>query len=251
MTTDTAHRPLFAALDYSQVELRVVADLSGDERMTATLCDPDGDIHTDTARFVFRTDTPTSDQRRWAKITNFGIVYDVGPPGLHAQMETANPGVWTLEQCAGLIAAHEREYPGIVRYKTEKRLEARRYGFVRDPWGFRLHVPEVYAHAEYVRAEGERKAINYPVQRGAQTIIRRAMGAVHQYLRTAQLLMAVRPILQVHDELLFEFDGEEAANAQLPVIQALMEGTTALPSGIPIRVTVKRGYSLGAMEEDE
>lgn len=242
---------LFAALDYSQIELRCVADLSGDQRMTATLRDPDGDIHTDTACLVFRTATPTADQRRTAKIVNFGIVYDVGPSGLHAQLETANPGAWQLEQCAGMIATHEQEYPGIVRYKAEKRMEARRLGFVRDPWGFRLHVPEVYAHAEYVRAEGERKAINYPVQRGAQTIIRRAMGAVHRYLRTAGLLSAVRPILQVHDELLFEFDSEEIANAQLPVIQALMEGTTALPSGIPIRVTVKRGFSLGAMEEDE
>lgn len=243
--------PLFAALDYAAIELRVVADLSGDERLTSTLLSPDGDPHMDTASVVFGIAKPTGDQRRVAKIVNFGIVYDVGPSGLHAQMETATPGVWSLEQCADMIETHAREHPGIVRYKAEKRLEARRHGFVRDPWGFRLHVPEVYAHAEYVRAEGERKAINYPVQRGAQTIIRRAMGAVYAYLRTAGLLGAVRPILQVHDELLFEFDSEEVANAQLPVIQALMEGTTALPSGIPIRVTVKRGFSLGAMEEDD
>lgn len=248
MTTPSS---FFVALDYAQIELRVVADLSRDERLCTTMCDPNGDAHHDTACVVFKVDKPTPDQRRTSKIVNFGIVYDVAKQGLHAQLETATPGTWTLSQAQAMIDTYNAEHPGIVKYKEERRIEARRNGCVRDMFGARLFTPEVYSNRAYVRGEGERKGINFPVQRGAQGIIRRAMVSVGQYLKGAGLLGVVRPILQIHDELLFSVESEEVYSNELPVIVALMEQSTVLPSGIPIRVSVKRGHSLGEMEEIE
>ena len=241
-------QPLLVELDYSQIELRVLASISRDERLIATFLSPEADPHTDTAKVVFGVPQPTSEQRRIAKIVNFSIAYDVQPQGLWAQIESHNPGVWTLAQCAEMIAAHNNEHPGVVQYKTACRLEARKYGYVTGLWGERLYVPEIYSRREYIRAEAERKAINFKIQRGAQTIIRRAMGVIYAYLRAGYLLESYRPVLQIHDSLLFETDPETHKEVT-PVVKCLMETATQLESGIPILVAVKAGRSLGEMEE--
>ncbi len=196
------HRLL--AADYSQIELRIMAHLSGDERLLAAFA-ANADIHRATAAEVFglKPDAVTPEQRRAAKAINFGLIYGMSPFGLARQLGIA------LNDAREYVERYFTRYPGVQAYMEQTREQARERGYVETLFGRRLHVPEIRARNAAQRAAAERMAINAPMQGTAADIIKRAMIALDGWL--AARGGGARMIMQVHDELVLEVpeDGVE------------------------------------------
>ena len=185
------------AADYSQIELRIMAHLSGDEGLMNAF--RNGlDVHTATAAEVFNValDKVTSDQRRSAKAINFGLIYGMGAKKLGKDI-----GVET-KQAKAYIDAYFARYPGVRQYMESTRKLAAEQGFVETLFGRRLYLPAINSSRPMERAGAERTAINAPMQGTAADIIKRAMVAVDNWLESSGL--DARVILQVHDELVLE-----------------------------------------------
>ncbi|OAI88113.1 DNA polymerase I [Pseudomonas putida] len=185
------------AADYSQIELRIMAHLSGDEGLMNAF--RNGlDVHTATAAEVFNValDQVTSDQRRSAKAINFGLIYGMGAKKLGKDI-----GVET-KQAKAYIDAYFARYPGVRQYMDSTRKLAAEQGFVETLFGRRLYLPAINSSRPMERAGAERTAINAPMQGTAADIIKRAMVAVDNWLESSGL--DARVILQVHDELVLE-----------------------------------------------
>ncbi|MFI4890972.1 MAG: DNA polymerase I [Steroidobacterales bacterium] len=191
-------RKLVAA-DYSQIELRIMAHLSGDESLLKAFAE-DRDIHQATAAEVFGMplDQVAADQRRSAKAINFGLIYGMSAFGLARQL-----GIGRGDAQKYVDLYFER-YPGVKRYMDETRRAARETGFVETVFGRRLYLPEIQSRNAALRQYAERSAINAPMQGTAADIIKRAMIDVHAWLNAAGL--EARLIMQVHDELVLEVD---------------------------------------------
>ena len=237
---------LYFSADYDQVELRVLAHESQDPEFLR-IYRAGEDAHLATAAQMFRINqlVVTSDQRRCAKTVNFGIVYDVHGEGLFVQFDQEMPGLWTLEDCYQFIKRHGEVHPGVLEYKERVKAEGRRKGYVGDLFGRRRYVPEIHSGRKMTRAEGERYAINAPITMGAQSIIRLAMGAIWEWEVQERLLEVVRPILQVHDELLFEVR-EDLIGMVKEVLPGMMTGVVELR--VPLKVSIKVGRRLGELE---
>ncbi|MDR2240988.1 MAG: DNA polymerase I [Zoogloeaceae bacterium] len=201
--------------DYSQIELRIMAHLSGDKG----LCDAFAageDIHRATATEVFGAAPAavTSEQRRYAKVINFGLIYGMSAFGLARQLG--------LERGAAqaYIDRYFARYPGVAEYMETTRLQARERGYVETVFGRRLWLPEIHASAPARRQAAERAAINAPMQGTAADIIKLAMIAVQRWLDEARLRALL--ILQVHDELVLEVPEAEldAVREELPKLMA-------------------------------
>jgi DNA polymerase-1 len=214
------------AADYSQIELRIMAHLSGDEGLLAAFAD-DRDVHRATAAEVFNTPLAdvTADQRRSAKAINFGLIYGMSAFGLAKQL-----GIDRGDAQAYVDRYFER-YPGVRRYMDETRAGARRLGYVSTVFGRRLYLPEINARNAQQRQYAERSAINAPMQGTAADIIKLAM------IQVAAWLDAHRPrarlIMQVHDELVIEVPEDEAQDVGAAVAR-IMEGAADLRA--PLRV---------------
>ncbi len=187
------------AFDYSQIELRIMAHLSGD----AGLLDAFAhglDIHRATAAEVFGVPLEQVDanQRRAAKAINFGLIYGMGAFGLARQIGVSRP------EAQDYIALYFNRYPGVHAYMERTRELARQQGYVETVFGRRLYLPEIRSRNANQRAGAERAAINAPMQGTAADIIKRAMRRVHDWLvpHSSQAKM----LMQVHDELVFEAD---------------------------------------------
>lgn len=238
---------VFLSADYDQVEFRVLAHESQDPRMLEIFRNGE-DTHTQTAAEMFRIPVDQVDSvkhRLPAKNTGFGIVYGIQGPGLFNQFEQNAPGMWSLEQCYAFIATYLSIRPGVKAYMERAMAEGRRYGYVSDLFGRRRYVPEIHSSRKSTRAEGERYAINAKIQMGAQSIIRLAMGAVWEWLEGERLVGVVRPLLQVHDELLFEVR-EDLVEMVKRVLPRLMTGVCEL--SVPLKVSMKTGRRLGEVE---
>jgi DNA polymerase-1 len=185
------------AADYSQIELRIMAHLSGDASLLQAFAD-DRDVHQATAAEVFSTplDQVSSDQRRSAKAINFGLMYGMSAFGLARQL-----GIGRGDAQKYMDLYFER-YPGVKRYMEETRRQAREAGFVETVFGRRLYLPEIQSRNQALRQYAERSAINAPMQGTAADIIKRAMIAVDTWLQSTGL--PARLIMQVHDELVLE-----------------------------------------------
>ena len=192
------------AADYSQIELRIMAHLSGDASLLAAFAE-DRDIHQATAAEVFSTplDRVTADQRRSAKAINFGLIYGMSAFGLARQL-----GIGRGDAQKYVDLYFER-YPGVKRYMDETRALAREAGFIETVYGRRLYLPEIKSRNAAMRQYAERSAINAPMQGTAADIIKRAMIDVHAWLQGAGL--RARLIMQVHDELVLEAGADEIA----------------------------------------
>ena len=191
------------AADYSQIELRIMAHLSGDESLLNAFR-ADADIHRATAGEVFGTapDEVTADQRRSAKAINFGLIYGMSAFGLARQL-----GIERGEAQAYIDLYFER-YPGVKDYMDRTREQAREAGYVETVFGRRLYLPEIKSRNPQRRQYAERSAINAPMQGTAADIIKRAMIAVDAWLRDSD--SGARLIMQVHDELVFEVPADDA-----------------------------------------
>ena len=185
------------ASDYSQIELRIMAHLSGDAGLHAAFAE-DQDIHRATAAEVFgRTlDTVSDEERRSAKAINFGLIYGMSAFGLGRQLGISR----TLAQ--DYIDRYFDRYPSVLRYMDETRKQAAERGYVETVFGRRLYLPEINSRQVMRRQAAERTAINAPMQGTAADIIKRAMIAVQNWLDASAL--DAQMIMQVHDELVFE-----------------------------------------------
>jgi DNA polymerase-1 len=206
------------SVDYSQIELRIVADIGGIEALRQAFRDGI-DIHAMTASQVFGVPLDQMDPmtRRKAKAINFGIIYGISGFGLARQL-----GVEQSEAAAYIRAYFER-YPGIRDYMDKAKAEAKKLGYVTTLFGRRCHVPGITDKNPARRAFAERQAINAPIQGTAADIIKRAMIRIPAALEKASL--SARMLLQVHDELLFEVPEAEIEKTSA-LVRAVMEGAT-------------------------
>jgi DNA polymerase-1 len=214
------------AADYSQIELRIMAHLSGDAGLTAAFAAGE-DIHRATAAEVFNTPlaSVTADQRRSAKAINFGLIYGMSAFGLAKQLGLERSAAQTY------VNLYFERYPGVRRYMDETRDGARRRGYVSTVFGRRLYLPEINARNPQRRQYAERSAINAPMQGTAADIIKRAMIGVAAWLEAHA--PEAKLIMQVHDELVIEVPEKRAAEIGAAVTR-IMEGAAELR--VPLRV---------------
>lgn len=232
---------LLLAADYSQVELRVLAHISGDPAMLAAFGRGE-DIHASTAAAIYGVPLHevTSDQRRVAKTTNFAISYGVTGYGLSERTEL------TLEEAEVFIQTYLKTYPKINEYVERTRQQARKQGYVETLLGRRRYFPELKSGARVhrnVREQAYRMAINAPIQGTAADILKVAMNHLWRELRARDLRS--RMILQVHDELVLEVPQDELKQV-VPLVVKTMEAAYNLDA--PLKVDAKVGRNWLEME---
>jgi len=222
---------LLLTADYSQIELRLLAHLSGDPAFVEAF-ERGGDIHRQTAGVIFGVaeSQVTPEMRARAKTINFGTIYGQGPFALSRQL-----GI-TQEEAKAFIRQYFERFAGVRAWLDRTTEEARRRGYVETLFGRRRYIPELKDKTFNVRALGERLATNSPLQGSAADLIKIAMIRIHAALREARL--ATRMVLQVHDELVFEVpEAERSAAAE--VAKREMEGVTQLR--VPLVVSIGAG----------
>jgi DNA polymerase I len=196
------------AADYSQIELRIMAHLSGDEGLLAAFAQ-DRDVHEATAAEVFGVPLAevSADQRRLAKTINFGLIYGMSPFGLARQLGIDRGAAQKY------VERYFQRYPGVKRFMDETRTLARATGYVETVYGRRLYLPDIRSGNKQTQQYAERSAINAPMQGTAADIIKRAMIAVDAWCVREDV--PARLIMQVHDELVLEVreDAVEAVSA--------------------------------------
>ena len=222
------------AADYSQIELRIMAHLSGDEGLLRAFERGD-DIHRATAAEVFGAsqNDVTDEQRRSAKAINFGLIYGMSAFGLAAQL---NVGRGVARQ---YIDRYFERYPGVKTYMERARASARADGFVETVFGRRLYLPEIRARHAARRQAAERAAINAPMQGTAADIVKRAMVAVDGFLENAAWDAAM--VMQVHDELVLEV-AEADTTAVAEAVRGLMRDAAELAVELVVDVGVGRNW---------
>ncbi len=219
------------AADYSQIELRIMAHLSGDAGLVEAFSG-DLDVHRATAAEVFDLDPDevSADHRRSAKAINFGLMYGMSAFGLGKQLGISR------HEAQEYVDLYFDRYPGVKKFMDETRDDARKSGFVETLFGRRLYLPDINDRNVQRRQYAERSAINAPMQGTAADIIKRAMIAVQQWLDSKKV--PARMIMQVHDELVFEV-AEKSVDEVREKIVALMSGAADL--SVPLVVEAGAG----------
>ncbi|MFG0762249.1 DNA polymerase I [Aeromonas media] len=209
------------AADYSQIELRIMAHLSGDQGLLTAFAEGK-DIHKATAAEVFGValDAVTTDMRRSAKAINFGLIYGMSAFGLAKQL-----GIGRAEAQKYMDLYFER-YPGVLEYMERTRQQAEAQGYVETLFGRRLYLPDIKARNAGLRKGAERAAINAPMQGTAADIIKRAMIAVDGWIRGITD-GSIHMLMQVHDELVFEIR-EEKLEEYIALIKEKMSAAAEL-----------------------
>jgi DNA polymerase-1 len=219
------------AADYSQIELRILAAMSHDPRLVSAFAGGE-DVHRATAAAVFGVppEEVTSDQRRIAKVVNFGIIYGIGENRL------AHETGISRSEAGEFIASYNTTYAGVKSFMDEMRRTAALYGYVATLMNRRRYMPDIHSNHPGVRQAAERAAINMPIQGTAADIIKLAMIEVHR--RLADAFPEAKMVLQVHDELVFDVpEGQVEEVAE--VVRETMQH--ALELGVPLEVEVKAG----------
>lgn len=209
------------AADYSQIELRIMAHLSGDKGLLTAFAEGK-DIHKATAAEVFGValEAVTSDMRRSAKAINFGLIYGMSAFGLAKQL-----GIGRAEAQKYMDLYFER-YPGVLEYMERTRQQADAQGYVETLFGRRLYLPDIKSRNAGLRKAAERAAINAPMQGTAADIIKRAMINVDGWIRGIED-QSIRMLMQVHDELVFEIR-EEKLEEYIAIIKEKMSAAAEL-----------------------
>ncbi len=214
------------AADYSQIELRIMAHLSGDERLMEAF-ESGEDIHRATAAEVFGVAPKkvSDDERRSAKAINFGLIYGMSAFGLGRQLGIPR------REAQEYVDLYFSRYPGVKQFMDDTKERARDCGYVETVFGRRLYLPEIKSRNPARRQYAERTAINAPMQGTAADIIKRAMITLHRWLEESGA--AARMIMQVHDELVFEVAKDAVTDVQVVVV-AQMEAAAEL--SVPLKV---------------
>jgi DNA polymerase-1 len=219
------------AADYSQIELRIMAHLSGDASLLRSFAE-DRDIHQATAAEVFGLEPAavTADQRRAAKAINFGLIYGMSAFGLARQLGIDRGAAQRY------VDLYFERYPGVKRYMDDTRAQAREQGFVETVFGRRLYLPDIRSRNQGLRQYAERSAINAPMQGTAADIIKRAMIGVHDWL--GQGNVPARLVMQVHDELVLEVREDAIADLERGLRDRM---SAAAQLRVPLKVDVGHG----------
>ena len=217
--------------DYSQIELRLMAHLSGDPHLVAGFAHG-ADVHRATAARIFHVEPEavTAEQRRHAKVANFGIIYGISAFGLAQRM-----GISRTE-AKNFIDEYFRSYPGVKAYMDRVIAQAREQGFVETLFGRKRYLPDIVSKNPTARGLAERNAINAPIQGGAADIIKLAMIAVSNRFRQEGLQSKM--VLQVHDELVFDVVPQERDRV-MEIAKHEMEGVCTL--AVPLIVECNYG----------
>ncbi|MED3653497.1 DNA polymerase I [Heyndrickxia sporothermodurans] len=217
---------LIFSADYSQVELRVLAHIAGDEKLIAAF-NENMDIHTKTAMDVFHVDKDdvTDNMRRQAKAVNFGIVYGISDYGL-----SQNLGI-TRKEAASFIERYFASYPGVKEYMNDIVQDAKEKGYVSTILKRRRYIPEITSRNFNIRSFAERTAMNTPIQGSAADIIKKAM--IDMAARLKEEKLQTRLLLQVHDELIFEAPSDEIEILK-KIVPEVMENAVDLV--VPLKV---------------
>ena len=230
---DSSH--VLVSADYSQIELRIVAAISGDENMVLAFKE-NKDIHTATAAKVYNVaeSEVTSAMRRAAKAVNFGIIYGQSAFGL-----SENIGVSRTE-AKSIIDNYFIQYPSVKQYMDRSINFAKEHGYVETVMGRKRWLKDIYSANFTVRGYAERNAINMPIQGTAADMIKLAMIAIHKELAKSGLKSKM--LLQVHDELVFDVPANELSDVQ-PIIKHCMENAMKLPCDVPLNVETGSGHN--------
>jgi DNA polymerase-1 len=224
----------FVVADYSQIELRILAHMSGDQGLVDAFAN-DEDIHTTTAARVFDTAEVTQDMRRMAKVINFGLLYGMEAYGLAQRLEIDK------DEAQRHMDAYFDQFPGVRSFMDGIVDEARSSGYTTTILGRRRYLPELASGNFRERQMGERMALNAPIQGSAADIIKKAMVELDRRLEENDDGSSL--LLQIHDELVLEVP-ESAAAAATELVRSVMEGVVDLR--VPLRVATSTGTSLAA-----
>jgi DNA polymerase-1 len=224
---------ILVSSDYSQIELRVLAHISGDQVLVDTFL-RDEDIHTRVAQEVFGVANGgvTQEMRRTAKVINFGIIYGMSSFGLAKELGISQRGAQNY------IEDYFARHQGVKAYMEGAQEEAREKGFVQTLFGRIRYIPEISNHDNNIRQLGERAAMNTPIQGTAADIIKMAMVNIYKKINERGLLS--RLIMQIHDELVFEVR-EDEVDAMETLIREEMEQVVSL--SVPLKVSLGKGHS--------
>ena len=205
---------LFLSADYSQIELRIMAHLSGDENMIEAFCSG-ADIHAATAAKIYKVDVGhvTAEMRRKAKTANFGIIYGISVFGLAERLNIART------EAKGLINGYFETYPKVREYMDTSIAAAKKHGYVETLFHRKRYLPDIYSANAVVRGYAERNAINAPIQGSAADIIKVAMIRIHRRFENEKLRSQM--ILQVHDELNFDVLNSELKHVREIVLEEM------------------------------
>jgi len=209
------------AIDYSQIELRIMAHLSDDMGLVTAFSEG-RDIHSATAAEIFAVelDQVTTDQRRSAKAINFGLIYGMSAFGLSKQLGVGR------NQAQDYMDKYFERYPGVLTYMSETRQQAFEQGYVETVYGRRLYLPDIKAKNQMRKKAAERAAINAPMQGTAADIIKKAMLAVDAWIE-AQNDQRIKMTMQVHDELIFEIHQDIVEETTAKLVE-IMNNAVAL-----------------------
>lgn len=231
------------AFDYSQIELRIVAFLSGDKKLQ-NIFKRNEDVHSAVASEVF--DVPPEkvsyEMRRRAKVINFGILYGMGVNALRENLKTDR------KEAQEYLNKYFEKFSGLADYLAKTKAEARRLGYTTTFFGRRRYFPSIKSSLPYVRAQAERMAINAPMQGTQSDIIKSAMVRINGIIES-QFKNDAALVLQIHDELIFEVSNETIDDF-IPKVEKAM-GSVLTPketNGVPITVSIEMGDNWGEME---
>ncbi len=225
------------ACDYSQIELRILAHLSGDDGMKAIFSDG-RDIHASTAALVFNIaqDQVSKDQRRSAKAINFGLMYGMGPHALSKDLKI------TFSQAQLFIKAYFDAFPKVKQWIDATLEKGREVGYIETVMGRRRYLPELQSQDKRLRSAGERMAVNMPAQGTQAEMIKVAMVHLDKIIGESK---EIAMVLQVHDELVFEVS-EDKVDIWSPIVAREMKD--ALPLSVPVDVGLAVGKNWGEMK---
>ena len=226
---DSGH--LLLAADYSQIELRIMAGMSGDAGMQEAFRHG-MDIHAATAAKIYNVGIGqvTKEMRRNAKTVNFGIIYGISAFGLSERLDIPR------KEAAALIGQYFEQYPGIRQFMEAQKQFALDHGYVETICKRRRYLPDIRSNNSVIRGMAERNAVNAPIQGSAADMIKIAMVRIFDELEKRHLQSAI--VLQVHDELVLDVPLPELEEVREIVRTAMIE---ALPVGVPLEVDIRSG----------
>jgi uracil-DNA glycosylase family 4 len=248
--------------DYCQIEMKVMANDSGDERMLDVFRRKE-DIHSKTASWAFgipEADLDEMKHRYPSKRLGFGVIYGITPMGLHRELTVAGAKGWTVGKCEELMAAWFDMFPKVKEFMRTCVRQARRYGYVRDMWGRTRYIPGIKSPNKWLRLEAERQAGNAPIQMGAQGVIKQAMWelaeGVYEVQGKVKLVkgvykaLGVLPLIQIHDDLVWEVP-DSVLGLSAAILSDIMESVTPPDFGLELNVDVKVGKRWGQLHKME
>lgn len=239
---------VYIGSDYSQIELRVLAMLCGDEQLIETFKKGE-DIHMAVAAQMFNVPIKevTNDMRRKAKVINFGILYGMGITALQKNLGT------TRAEAQKFHDAYFAAFPKIREYLESAKDYARQHGYTETVFGRRRYYPGINAAAPFLRALAERTATNAPIQGTNADIVKIAIKLIDEDLRASGLIDKVHLILQIHDELVYEVEESVAAQAETIIVEAMntvfdRSPITSAAAPVPLAVSVGKGKRLDELK---